>query len=369
MAGLIGKGISVILALRGLGVWALVWGEILSSVMQSALVWFFHPYRPHLRFDRALARELFGFGKHITGSNVLVFGITNVDDLFVGRMLGTTTLGVYGVAYDYSNLPATQITRIIGRVMFPAFFRIQTEIERLKSVYFRLVHAISIVSFPITAATVVFAQSAILIIAGEKWAAAIVPLQLLSIYGLLRAVAGNMAGIMQAGNRANWLFYLALWRFFTMLLLLYPSIRLGMAASDRLIELLNPPPFDLDPKLWGGMIGVCVLSNVVSVVDFFIAAWLTNRILGSSLFDYARMFGPLFGVAVVASVVGKLVQAGALGVTIPLVALIAGGASLVLVYGLLLWLFDRPARVEVAAAIALIRRRLRSKAAPTDPSP
>ena len=178
-----------------------------------------------------------------------------------------------------------------------------------------------------------------------------------------------MAGILQAGNRANWLFYLALGRFLTMLLLLYPSIKLGMAASDRLIELLQPPPFALDPELWGGVIGVCVLSDLVSVVDFFIAAWLTNRILGSTLFDYARMFGPIFGVTLVAAVAGRLVQARALTVTIPLIALVLGGASLVLVYGILLWIFDKQARVEMSAAFDELRRRIRTRAASTDRSP
>ena len=56
------------------------------------------PWRPsRLQFVRSMFREMFGYGKHIAVSQILIFGITNIDDMFVGRMLGQAALGQYGL--------------------------------------------------------------------------------------------------------------------------------------------------------------------------------------------------------------------------------------------------------------------------------
>ena len=47
-----------------------------------------HPYRPHLSSDLGKAKKLFGFGKWILGSSILIFLITQGDDIFVGKLLG-----------------------------------------------------------------------------------------------------------------------------------------------------------------------------------------------------------------------------------------------------------------------------------------
>ena len=51
-------------------------------------------------------KELNNYGKWIAGSNFLQFVYSQGDDLLVGRMLGTTSLGLYQLAYRISNLPA-----------------------------------------------------------------------------------------------------------------------------------------------------------------------------------------------------------------------------------------------------------------------
>ena len=74
-------------------------------------------------------KEMWDYGKHIIGSQIMVFFITNIDDAFVGRFLGNAALGTYSLAYDLSNLPATHLSRIVGQVMFPAFTMVQHDLE------------------------------------------------------------------------------------------------------------------------------------------------------------------------------------------------------------------------------------------------
>ena len=109
VAGIGGNVLAVVLAWQGWGVWSLVWGQMLDACLRNGVVWLVCPWRPRWRFNPRIGRELFNYGKHIVGSQLLIFGITNIDDAFVGRMLGSGPLGHYGLAYKVSNLPATNI--------------------------------------------------------------------------------------------------------------------------------------------------------------------------------------------------------------------------------------------------------------------
>lgn len=334
VAGVIGNSVAIGLALSGYGVWSLVWGQLVDVTIRTLTVWLVSPWRPRLRYDWQVGRELFHYGKHIAGSQLLIFGITNIDDVFVARMLGNGALGIYGFAYKISNLPATNITRLVTRVTFPAFSRIQNDLDRLRAAYYRVVRYVSLLAFPVAVATVIFAADLVHTVVGDQWAPAIVPIQLLSIYGLLRSVAANMGPIFQAGGKPQWLFRIALWRLVTMAALLYPSIR------------------------WAGIAGVCALSAAVSMVDFVISAILVSRVVGGSTWDYPRLLAPIFVLALASGLAGKLAQAALLAVSIhPLFALLLGGAAMALTYVLLTWWRDSDVREQVVALWRLTAAR------------
>lgn len=332
----VGNLAALLLAWVGWRVWALVAGELISAALVTILVYLVSTWRPKFQFVRSLFDELFGYGKHIAVSQILIFGITNIDDLFVGRMLGQAALGQYGLAYKISNTPATNITRLVNRVTFPAFSIMQASQERMRSAFFRQVRFVGALAMPIGIATIVFARDFVYAVLNESWAPAIVPMQILAVYGVIRSIAANMGIIFQAGGKPQWLASIATWRLITMAVLLYPFIR------------------------WGGLVGVSLLSAGVAVVDFIIAAFLVDKVLDARMVTYARILGPMFFYALLAGGLGYLVNAGLLALGVwDVAALLAGGAVLVLVYGLLTWWRDDELRPEFNRALASLRRRAR----------
>lgn len=280
IAVLLGSLVSVVLALLGYGVWSIVYGQIIISLVTAALVWFFCPWRPSYRFDGAVARELWSYGKHIIGSQVMVFFVTNIDDAFVGRLLGDAALGYYNLAYDLSNLPATHLSRIVGQVMFPAFSVVQGNPVRQREVFFKSLKFVSLVAFPVAIITLFYARHFIVFAYGNKWYPAAIPLQYLTIYGLARAIAVNMGNVFKAGGRPKWLFYIGSWRLAMMAALLYPAIR------------------------YGGVTGVAQLSALVAIVDFALSLYLTNRIIQAPWMRYARTLLPMVLAATVTAAIG-----------------------------------------------------------------
>ncbi|HEY81277.1 MAG TPA: lipopolysaccharide biosynthesis protein [Caldilineae bacterium] len=282
MAGVSNSIVAITLALTGFGVWALVGGYITDSILRNSLVWLFTTWRPRWRFQRTIWREMFDYGKHVVSSRVLIFGITNIDDAMIGRVLGSSALGFYTLAYRLSNLPATHMTKLVSNVMFPAFSKIQKDRERIRRIFFQTIHAIGLLAAPISIATIVLGPTFVHEYYLGRWDEAIVAMQWLTVYGFARAIAANMGPIMRAMGKPQWLSTLALWRFTTMVLFLYPAI------------------------LWKGIVGVSILSAVVAVVDFGIAAWITNRLIGGGYTPYARMLGPALAAAALSASIAWL---------------------------------------------------------------
>jgi PST family polysaccharide transporter len=329
LGGLTGACVSIALALSGAGVKAIVIGRITHSVISATAVWFVVDWRPTLQFSTELAKEMLNYAKHILGSQILVFLITNIDDAFVSRIWGARPLGNYGFAYKLSNTPATEISRLISQVMFPTLSKVGEQMERMKSIYLRTTRYVSMLSIPLSLGIIAFAEPFILSAYGRTWAAAILPVQLLGVYGMLRSIAVNMGSIFKAGGKPKWLMGIATWRLVTMAALLYPvTVRWGIE-------------------------GVSGLSAAVSIVDFGISMYLVNKIIGASVGDYVKMLGPIFilaGISVSASRYawpGLYALLGKSYYALPVCGLIG-----VVLYAGLTWLTD----ARLRAAVGTFRR-------------
>lgn len=324
IANVIGSGAQIGLALTGSGVWSLVWGQITRSVAATVLVWFVTSWRPRLSWRWKLARELFSYGKHIVSSQTLIFLITNVDNAVVGRYAGQAALGFYQFAYNLSNTPATQITSIISQVMFPTFAKLADENagQTRARYYLTTVRYVTWITVPIAVATILFAPQFIRGLYGDTWAPAILPLQLLAVYGLIRSVAANMGSIFRAMGKPQWLTYIAAWRLVTMLVFLYP-------VTMR----------------WG-IDGVSALSVIVAVIDFGISASLVGRLVDAPWPAYARMLGPTGAAALIAGFAAQWLYPH---LPLPKASfnLLAVGVILVALYAVLVWLLDRQFRQTV----------------------
>ena len=324
--------VAILLALMGWGVWSIVVARLVDSALTSALAWVVVPWwRPRLQFDRREAQELFDYGKHILGSSLLVFGITKLDNVFVGRVLGSELLGFYDFAYTQANLPATHISRIIGQVLFPAYSKIQDSIGALRSAFFRTLHYVALLAVPLAVGMMAFAGPFVYTLYGDRWAPAILPLQVLGIYGLLRALAVNMGSVFKAGGKPHWLTYIAFVRLAVMGIFLYPS------------------------AIYYGIAGVSVLSAVVSVVDFFLSTYLTNRIIHGKLREYVRALWVASAGSAISAAAAKwsYVQTST---GHGFIAMMMGGIIMVLIYTAFVLIFDQEIRGVVGKAIAAAGR-------------
>lgn len=231
--------VSVSAALILRNVWALVFGLLAGDLAMCCLSYFLHPHRPRLNFDLGKLKELWGFGRWIFSSSILIFLVTQGDDIFVGKFLGVTMLGFYQIAYRVSNTSATEISHIISRVTFPAYSKLQEDLSRLKEAYIKVLQVTMYLSFPIAGLIFVLAPDFAKIFLGEKWMPMVPALRVLCIYGVARAFGATAGTLFQGVGKPSILTYLAIIDLTLMILLIYPlTSKYGILGTS--IAVLTP---------------------------------------------------------------------------------------------------------------------------------
>jgi len=212
--------ISAVLILRN--VWALVLGLLAGNVTRCFVSYLIHPYRPRLNFALEKVKELFGFGKWIMGSSILIFLITQGDDVFVGKLLGTTALGFYQLAYRISNIPATEITHVISQVTFSAYSKLQDNIPKLREAYLKALQLTAFLSFPIAGLIFALAPDFTRIFLGDKWMPMVPVMQVLCIFGVTRSLNATTGPIFQAVGKPSILTKISLSQLTFLAAIIYP---------------------------------------------------------------------------------------------------------------------------------------------------
>ena len=194
---------AVCLAFYMRNVWALVTGTIVWVVVKGLASYRLHPYRPKIRWDWPVAKNLLNFGKHIFWISVVTFIVTSGDDALVGKLLGLTLLGFYTMAYNIANIPVSSLAGVTGKISFPAYSLMEKEPDRLRAAFVQVFEAVVIFLLPLTGLIILLARDFTLVCLGEKWLPMVPALKVLCLLGLFRSISNLFAPVQLAMNKPN----------------------------------------------------------------------------------------------------------------------------------------------------------------------
>jgi O-antigen/teichoic acid export membrane protein len=110
------------------GVWALVGGSILYSVIRLPMThWMNRPLCNRLRWDREAVVEIRRFGTWIFLGTIVAFLASNLDRIILGKLLTLAELGVYSMALTFARVGTDISTRLSTTVLFPVLSRSQDD--------------------------------------------------------------------------------------------------------------------------------------------------------------------------------------------------------------------------------------------------
>jgi len=235
-------------------VWALAASMIACNIVETILSYLMFKGSVKIEIKLDSARNLFRYGKFITGVSIVVFMITEFDNLIVGKLLGMEALGVYGVAYMLANIPSTHITTVVSRVMMPAYTKLIDNVGELKGAYLKTLQIVATVSIPAAFGIGVLSNQIVTVLYGPKWIAAVIPMQILCVFGGIRSLAATTGPIINALGKPKIGLYLVSLKLIVIALAIFPLTRRY------------------------GLIGASIAVVVPMILEQFLLLYLMDRI-------------------------------------------------------------------------------------------
>jgi O-antigen/teichoic acid export membrane protein len=214
-------------------VWSLVGGRLVLNVLSLITIWHAIDWRPSYKFDKKAALEMIGYGKHIMAANVIAVFISVIDVTFIGRMLGSESLGYYSIALGIAVLLTTQVSGLLSQVMFPAYSKMQGDRDALKRAYLKTLKYLSIIAIPAAFGIAAVAWDFVKVVYSDKWLPAVAALQVLCFYGLNRSLLGTTGQLYLASGKPEIMTKFNLLQLILMSILMYPlTIRYGILGTS-----------------------------------------------------------------------------------------------------------------------------------------
>ncbi|WP_340111705.1 lipopolysaccharide biosynthesis protein [Maribellus mangrovi] len=247
--------IAIYFAYKGIGVWALVLRQILGSLFTVIALWYFSRWRPSLKFSRESFKKLFGYGSKLLMAGIYAKIFQNLNEIIIGRAYDAGSLGFYTQAKKFSNLAAITVSNIFQQVSFPVLSSLQSNREKMISVYRQLIKMSGYVMFFLMATFAVLAEPFIDFFLGEKWAATVPLLQWLCMSYLFYPISALNLNILNANGRSD-LF-----------------MKIDMIKSPlTIIALIITVPISVEAIVIGRVI--------VTLINFFINAYMPGKLYG-----------------------------------------------------------------------------------------
>lgn len=202
--------IMVVLGFLGYGAWAIILAEVGNRVVQLFISQYYHFYLPRFKFNWEEVKDRVEFGLYATGSRLLYNLYSNADYLIVGKIFGSTAVGIYSLAYRIVTDTVKLLTSNLNEVAYPAFSRLQAETKRLRLYFFTLARG-SLQLNSIVLITIALYIDEILVLANyTEWLDAVPLVQLLAASAILRTVSPLVPQLLNAVGKAKLNFYYSL---------------------------------------------------------------------------------------------------------------------------------------------------------------
>jgi len=228
-----GMGLTIALALIMRSVWALVIGLLLTAVLGTLLSYVFHSYRPRLALEKRALRRVLSVGQLTLLIAVASYVMNMADNIMIGRLLGSSALGNYSLAFNIASSPVSVLIFSLSNVVFPAYAEITSQRPTALDLAFTKVFTIALLA-TVTIAVSLFllAGDVVQLLFGSRWTTAGTVLRILALVIPLRGFSLLVSAFFWGLNRPKDVAVSTTLQTLIFLAALYPLIRtFGVAGA------------------------------------------------------------------------------------------------------------------------------------------
>lgn len=181
----IALSVTIFMAYKGFGVWALVAQHLITGAIPAIVFWFFIKWRPIWTFSWKSFRELFGFGFYMFLTHLLSNFVSRIQGLLIGKVFSPATMGYYSKALSTESLASSSISSIMTQVTYPLYAEVQNNRLLLSNMIRRLTMTISYITFPLLSLLLLLAKPIFILLYSERWLNSVPYFQVLCVAGMM----------------------------------------------------------------------------------------------------------------------------------------------------------------------------------------
>ncbi len=298
--------VGIVMAYKGLGVWALV-GQTLSATLLRVFFFpMFTKWHPNRLFSYQSFIHLWGYGSKILVTGIIDVIIRNLSNILIGRFYDKEQVGYFSKARNFSDIPSQTISSILGTVIFPVLSEIQDDKLRLTFIYKKVLLNTIVLTFPIMIILALLAKPLVVLLFTEKWLPAVPLLQALMLARIFLPLNYLNAGLLQGTGEAK----------------LYMKLYF-IAGPLSLIAIAVAIPFGVLAMAWATFISALLYYLVFAIVigakihySFFCQVWderatfISLTLMSICVYLSIHWLNDLWLQLVIGSVVGIIVYMG-----------------------------------------------------------
>lgn len=259
--------VGIIMAYSGFGVWALVGQSIAANVARVIAMYIVYPWCPRLVFSKESFHELFGYGSKLMMAGLLHTVYTQLTTILIGRFYTPAALGNYSRGTALAELPNSTLSSILQRVTFPIFAKLQDDDARLIAVYRNYIRLMSMLLCILCITMAAVAKPLILILLTQKWAGAIIFLQIFIFAVIFDPLCILNLNLLQIKGRSDLFLKLEVYKKIISMAMLIAAV-----------------PF--------GVIAICVIKVVYTQIAVAFNTYYTGKLFGIGYWQQMRDFLP-----------------------------------------------------------------------------
>jgi O-antigen/teichoic acid export membrane protein len=178
-------------------------------------------------------KKILAFSKHQAGFNFLNYFSRNLDNILVGKYLGTASLGIYDKAYQLMRYPLLLLTFAMSPAIQPVMKELKHDLSKFENLHSKFIRLVSVIGLVVGFSIYFLSEYIVSILLGEQWGDVGPLLEILSVSIPIQIVMSTSGGFYQAAGRADLLLKCGLFAFFTNV----TGIIIGILLND--LELLS----------------------------------------------------------------------------------------------------------------------------------
>ena len=249
--------IGVFMAVKGFGVWSIVFQYLSNCLIDSLILFFTCGWKPKFLFKYDRLKPLASFGWRILTVSLMNSLYGNLRNLVIGKRYSSEELGYSKKAESFPNLVSVNISSSVVSVLFPTLTKIQEDRSRVLELSRKFVQICSFLMVPILFGLAAISDEVVEILLTSKWLPCVPYMQILCIVYLFQPIQqASLQALKALGKSKKYLVLEIIKKLFGILVLIISVVCFrsvvfvifGALIAELFSTLVN---FPINKKLFG----------------------------------------------------------------------------------------------------------------------